>query len=416
MKESLADYNEMFHTNWDIGGIQRYNENLNKRLARKDSKYKSRNEQLDLVIVVDRLLTGFDAPCMSTIFIDRQPMGPHDLIQAFSRTNRVFDARKTYGQIVTFQAPLKFKEAVDEAIKLYSAGGTIESVLAEWEKVEPAFKSALAALRACASTPDVIPGMSIAELKVFVKIFQTFDRVFAQLRSFSQYSDDILPEYGITMDEYADYVGHYRNATERLKKDKLDSVLDGDDDSDEPDPTVIDTDYELLSYSNIKIDYEYIVNLIQNIITPSDTEETIDQEERQRKIDEIRSYINELSKESSGTARIMEDILNEIEMDDSKYRGESILNLVETRRLKAIEDIITDFCVTWYASKEDVEYAASNYRDGKIPNEGAIKITADYTNYKKAQEKALPKFRYYNELISELIKTIEQDIKPLSTI
>lgn len=103
-------------------------------------------------------------------------------------------------------------------------------------------------------------------------------------------------------------------------------------------------------------------------------------------------------------------------MDDSKYRGESILNLVETRRLKAIEDIITDSCVTWYASKEDVVYAASNYRDGKIPNEGAIKITADYTNYKKAQEKALPKFRYYNELISELIKTIEQDIKPLSTI
>lgn len=52
-------------------------------MARKDPKFQSRNEQLDLVIVVDRLLTGFDAPCMSTIFIDRQPMGPHDLIQAF---------------------------------------------------------------------------------------------------------------------------------------------------------------------------------------------------------------------------------------------------------------------------------------------------------------------------------------------
>lgn len=83
MKQSLDDYNAMFDTKFDISQITSYNSNLNKRLSRKDPKYKSRNEQLDLVIVVDRLLTGFDAPCMSTIFIDRQPMGPHDLIQAF---------------------------------------------------------------------------------------------------------------------------------------------------------------------------------------------------------------------------------------------------------------------------------------------------------------------------------------------
>ena len=100
MRESLKDYNEMFGTKFDISQIQAYNGNLNKRLARKDPKFKSRREQLDLVIVVDRLLTGFDAPCMSTIFIDRQPMGPHDLIQAFSRTNRIFNSTKKYGQIV----------------------------------------------------------------------------------------------------------------------------------------------------------------------------------------------------------------------------------------------------------------------------------------------------------------------------
>ena len=95
MQKSLNDYNEMFGTKYELSQIQGYNGNLNKRLARKDAKFKSRNEQLDLVIVVDRLLTGFDAPCMSTIFIDRQPMGPHDLIQAFSRTNRIFDKNKT---------------------------------------------------------------------------------------------------------------------------------------------------------------------------------------------------------------------------------------------------------------------------------------------------------------------------------
>lgn len=109
MRGSLEDYNKMFHKTYDLSQIPTYNQDLNRRLARKDAKYESRSEQLDLVIVVDRLLTGFDAPCLSTIFIDRQPMGAHDLIQAFSRTNRIFDKNKAYGQIVTFQAPKLFK-------------------------------------------------------------------------------------------------------------------------------------------------------------------------------------------------------------------------------------------------------------------------------------------------------------------
>ena len=194
MQQSIADYNQMFGTKYELSQIQGYNGNLNKRLARKDAKYKSRNEQLDLVIVVDRLLTGFDAPCMSTIFIDRQPMGPHDLIQAFSRTNRIFDKNKVYGQIVTFQAPVLFKECVDNAVKLYSAGGTKEALVAEWEEVEPAFRKALSALRVSASSPADIPSMSLKEKEVFAKIFQNFDRLFAQLKSFTNYNDDMLDE------------------------------------------------------------------------------------------------------------------------------------------------------------------------------------------------------------------------------
>ena len=153
MQKSLDDYNGMFGTKYEMSQIQSYNANLNKRLARKDARFKSRREQLDLVIVVDRLLTGFDAPCMSTIFIDRQPMGPHDLIQAFSRTNRIYDTNKTYGQIVTFQAPMLFKKCVDNAVKLYSAGSTETALLAEWDEVEPAFRKALSALKICAEKP-----------------------------------------------------------------------------------------------------------------------------------------------------------------------------------------------------------------------------------------------------------------------
>ena len=243
-------------------------------LARKDSKYKSRNEQLDLVIVVDRLLTGFDAPCMSTIFMDRQPMGPHDLIQAFSRTNRIFDKNKTYGQIVTFQAPVLFKKAVDNAVKLYSAGGTKEALMAEWNEVEPAFRKALAALRVSAEKPEVIPTLSLNEKKIFAKMFQEFDSLFAQLKSFTVYNDSMLEEYDVSEEEYDDYVGHYKNVVQEIKDAKGEEP-DGSDGKDGGDDIEIDQDYELMAYSNTKIDYEYIIHLIQNIVTPYDEIEEI---------------------------------------------------------------------------------------------------------------------------------------------
>lgn len=406
MKKSIDDYNKMFGTKFDISQIQSYNGNLNKRLARKDSKYKSRNEQLDLVIVVDRLLTGFDAPCMSTIYIDRQPMGPHDLIQAFSRTNRIFDKNKAFGQIVTFQAPVLFKECVDNAVKLYSAGGTKESVLAEWNVVEPAFKKALSALRVSAEKPEDIASMSEKEKKIFVKIFQEFDTLFAQLKSFTNYDDSMLKDYGITEEEYNDYVGHYKNVVEELKKDPPDG--------DEPIDEIVDQEYELMAYSNTKIDYEYIISLIQNIVTPSDDDENLSPEERQKKIDEIKSFVEDLRKDNPKIADIMSTLVSEIENDEEKYKGQSILNVVENMRQDCIDRVITDFCDEWKTSKEDVMYVAENYRNGAIINESAIKATSNYSEYKESQEKALPKFKYYSKMMTELRKVLEEEIKPLN--
>lgn len=408
MQASLDDYNKMFGTKYEISQIQGYNGNLNKRLARKDAKYKSRSEQLDLVIVVDRLLTGFDAPCLSTIFIDRQPMGPHDLIQAFSRTNRIFDKNKSYGQIVTFQAPVLFKDCVDNAVKLYSAGGTKDALLAEWDEIEPAFKKALAALRVSAEKPSDIPAMSKQEKKMFVKIFQNFDRLFAQLKSFTNYEDSMLEGYGITDDEYHDYAGHYLNVLEELKTDDPEPGP-GDD----PETPEVDQEYELMAYSNTKIDYEYIINLIQNIVTPENAGEENTPEERQKKIDEVKQYVEDLRKENPKVADIMSKLIYEIELDENKYKGQSILNIVENMKQDCIDRVITDFCITWYASKDDVMYAATHYRNGVIPNESAIKATIDYTSYKSIQERALPKFKYYAQMMAELRKTLDEEIKPL---
>ena len=406
MQKSLNDYNGMFGTKYEMSQIQSYNGNLNKRLARKDARFKSRREQLDLVIVVDRLLTGFDAPCMSTIFIDRQPMGPHDLIQAFSRTNRIYDTNKTYGQIVTFQAPMLFKKYVDNAVKLYSAGSTETALLAEWDEVEPAFRKALSALKICADKPSDIPGMSMKEKKIFAKMFQEFDSLFAQLKSFTKYDDSMLEAYGITEAEYEDYAGHYKNVMEEIR----DSKDHGDSDSGD---TQVDQDYELMAYSSTKIDYEYIINLIQNIVTPTEEDEEITPQERQKKLEEVKQYVAELRKDNEKVADLMSNLIADIEKDGRKYRGKSILNIIENMKRDCVEKVISDFCIQWYASKDDVMYAAIHYRNGKIPNETAIKATVDYTSYKEAQETALPKYKFYNRMMAELKKTLDEEIKPL---
>lgn len=404
MQQSLDDYNKMFGTKYDLSQIQSYNANLNKRLARKDARFRSRSEQLDLVIVVDRLLTGFDAPCLSTLFMDRQPMGPHDIIQAFSRTNRIWDKNKTYGQIVTFQAPILFKESVDDAVKLYSAGSTKEALLADWEEIKEAFGKAVAALKIIAPKPEDVPELSLKEKKIFAKLFQEFDALFAQLKSFTRFDESMLEQYDITEKEYTDYVGHYLNVMEELKPD-------GSDDN-PPETEEVNQDYVLMAYSRTKIDYEYIIHLIQNIVSPMDDEEQITPEERKKKIDEIRQYVEELRQDNPKVAQIMSNLIDEIEADEAKYKGQSILHIVENIKQDCVCRAIEDFCEKWYVSKDDVMYAAMHYRNGKIPNESAIKNTIDYTSYKKEQEKAMPKFRYYKKIMDELRKTLEEEVVP----
>lgn len=246
--------------------------------------------------------------------------------------------------------------------------------MADWDEIESAFRKALSAVRVTAETPADIPAMSRKEKEVFVKMFQNFDKLFAQLKSFTNYEHGMLESYGMTESEYEDYAGHYANLIEELRQEKPDT---GDD----PDAAVIDYDYELMAYSNTKIDYEYIINLIQNIVTPENSDENITPEERRKKIEEIKQYIEELRKENP--------------------------------KQEYIEKVIDNFCLIWFASKEEVMYAATHYRNGEIPNESAIKATIDFTSYKAARERALPKFKYYAQMMAELRKTLDEEIKPL---
>ncbi len=408
MLRSLRDYNGMFGTHFGKGQIQSYNKNLNKRLARKEGKYKSRDQQLDIVIVVDRLLTGFDAPCLSTLFIDRQPFGPHDLIQAFSRTNRLFDNGKMYGQIVTFQSPNHFKKAVDNALKLYSMGGTGDALVQEWDVVEKNFIQNLAALRYVAAQPGVIPGMSLKEKASFASRFQKFDRSFAQLQSFTRYNENDLEGYGITRQEYEEYIAHYLNVIEELRSSGDDSNANGEGGDDRP-----DKNYELVSYIQTKVDYEYIVSLLQDIVNYSDDEDEESENERNKKLEEAREYVDTLCKDNAKLGELMARLITDIENNREAYRNQHISAILEDMRRKAVEAVVREFAAKWYVNEGTVMYAADHYRDGNLPNINRIKEDADYSSYKESVEKPMNKLAYRKALTQELKKMIENEIIPL---
>lgn len=403
MQESLDDYNAMFGTKYGIGEIKGYNANLNDRLARKKSKYKSRDEQLDLVIVVNRLLTGFDAPCLSTVFMDRQPMHPHDIIQAFSRTNRLFDKPKTAGQIVTFQSPHKFKKAVDEALILYSAGGQASVLAPDWDTVLAEFRKSLAYVRVTAETPDAIAALPKEGQLRFAKAFQEFDKVFANLKAFTGYADNPADFYGITQDEYEKYAAWYLNIKAKYPPEP------GPDGGEDP----IDFEYELKAYSKEKIDYDYIVSLIQTVVSATDEERS--EQHFQNLLGEINKYIEELLSTNPKLGALMQELWNNIRENPDEFKDKRVSYILADMRKETIESVLREFAEKWCVALDAISYSADRYEfgDTEIPGLNNLKKSADFDRY-AAEHDGVSKFKYHQAIKKALADLLIDEIIPLS--
>ena len=168
-----------------------------------------------------------------------------------------------------------------------------------------------------------------------------------------------------------------------------------------------------MAYSSTKIDYEYIINLIQNIVTPEDDEADMSPEEKQKQLNEVKQYVEELRKDNSKIADIMSDLIYEIELDESKYHGQSILNIVENMKNSCINKVITQFCNTWYASRKMLCMLPCTIGVERFQMKMQSKATIDYASYKRDCEKALPKFKFYTQMIKDLRSVLEDEVKPL---
>lgn len=401
MANSIKDYNEMFGTNYKLENIDAYNENLNERLARKKTKYLDRSQQLDFVIVVKRLLTGFDAPCLSTLFIDKPPMSPQDLIQAFSRTNRIFDKRKQYGNIVTFQSHKEYVESINEAISLYSTGGLSEPIFEKFEDVRTSFERSLKTLRELVPTSDDVSNLSDREKERFVKLFRDLDHDYDHLKSFSNYEPLMIETYPFSEEEFNDYLAKYKNVVEELKINKR-----IDPDNDKP---VIE-DYELIAFNKFVVDYEYIIRLIQGTI---ELISTLDDEAFKKRLEEINEVIDEYSKANEKVGKMLKEVVIDIQNDKERFIGEDISIIINDLKENAINKEVEIYADKWCIDFDIVRNEVSLYKNNKIANESIFKKKADYTLYREKNGNALMKFKFQKALVEDFKENLMPEIEPL---
>lgn len=263
----IADYNNRYGTNHTLSFFDLYYQDVQKRI--KDQQWPNsdhpRAKKIDITIVVDMLLTGFDSKYLNTLYVDKN-LKHHGLIQAFSRTNRVLNATKPYGNILDFRQQ---QDAVDAAIALFSGEKTGPQAREIWlvdkapvviEKLQGAMQKLDAFMKSqgldCA--PEAVPNLKGDEARVaFINHFKEVQRLKTQLDQYTDLSDDnaatieqILPKENLL-----GLRGAYLETAQRLKAQR-------DKGSDKASPEVEQVDFEFVLFASALIDYDYIMALI----------------------------------------------------------------------------------------------------------------------------------------------------------
>lgn len=272
LKAILADYNARYGTHHQISEFDLYYQDVQKRI--KDQQWPNADfpaaKKIDITIVVDMLLTGFDSKYLNTLYVDKN-LRYHGLIQAFSRTNRVLNGSKPYGNILDFRQQ---QANVDEAIALFSGENATEEERKIWlvdkapvviEKLDAAVKELADFMQTqglpCA--PEAVPRLLGDDARAaFIKAFKEVQRLKTQLDQYTDLTDDdaaaieaILPR-----EDLQAFRGVYLDTAQRLKaqQGKTPPGADNPATADEVDQL----DFEFVLFASAVIDYDYIMGLM----------------------------------------------------------------------------------------------------------------------------------------------------------
>lgn len=318
---AIEDYNQLFNTNFNLETFDNYFKDVSNRV-----KKGIKNEKIDILIVVNMFLTGFDSKVLNTLYVDKN-LQYHGLIQAYSRTNRVEKITKPYGNIVCYR---DLNKATDDAIMLFSQTNDTDTVLSKtYDQYLRLFINAIEELYKIAPTPesvDLLEGETAQ--KEFVEAFRDVANLMQKMRTFDEFEFDSV-KLGISEQTFEDYKGKYFAIYEDVKKDREQkekvSILD-------------DIDFEIDLLRNDIINVDYILNLLKslNLEDKKEKEEgikqihrlldTADNEQLRLKADLIRTFMD----------RVLPSLKDGDNIDDAYY------NFEEKEKEKEIEAFSND--------------------------------------------------------------------------
>lgn len=252
LESYIRDYNAMYGTNYstkDSKLFYAYYQDIGKRVKARE---------VDILLVVNMFLTGFDSKALNTIYVDKN-LKHHGLIQAYSRTNRTMGAKKSQGNVVAFR---NLKPATDKAIELFANKDAQEDIiLAPYEDYVRRFEEAAARLFALTPTVESVDALLTEEDEAaFVQAFRELIRVKNVLDCFTQFEFSSLP---IDEQTFADYRSKYLDLYDKVRGEKAKekvSILD-------------DLDFEVELITRDKINVSYIIALLQNLKSKTPAEQ-----------------------------------------------------------------------------------------------------------------------------------------------
>ena len=276
----MNDYNAMYGTAYSVETFDAYRKDIAKRMKQKSLP------QVDILLVVNMFLTGFDAKPCNTLYLDKNLIW-HSLVQAYSRTNRVDKVTKQFGQIVTYR---NIKKWQDDALTLFSGDGdpneyllqNYEYYVQQWLNQEPTLRKI---------TPNVAEAGQLRsedEIRMFIIAFRSMAQTLATLKTFSKFDWKDL-EVVLGEDEYEGYKSWYL-----YYKDQL-----SDPNTKVPVPVDVDFDIELVRTDRINV--VYILNLLKKAKAAGKTDE-----ERQADVDLI---LREIERSDNEALRLKKEIM-----------------------------------------------------------------------------------------------------------
>lgn len=339
LERIINDYNKMFDTNYSVNTFDGYFKDVSKRV---------KNAEIDILIVVNMFLTGFDSKKLNTLYVDKA-LKYHDLIQAFSRTNRVEKATKTQGNIVSFRTT---KKAVDNAIRIFSDTSDPDEVLLKpYEYYKEKFIEVAKKLKEVVPTVEFVDTIqSEEEKKEFIVIFRELTKILIKLRIFREFKFT-EEEVFISHQEYLDYKSKYLDlATGKEVQNKV-SILN-------------DIDFELELMYTDKINVDYILNLMKSI-------DLADKEQTDK---DIKDILNKLENADNKDLRLKSDLIREFlnkiipTLNENDSVEENYYNFMDEHRRKEIEEIAKKYDIDINLLNDIIgEYEYSGILDtGKI--------------------------------------------------